>query len=164
MAGEELSPPRPLPWYPQKLAWQMDASRAQLRKLDALAAVHEFMKRENDVRACTERCASALAPESSVPESSAQWCKLSLEACTCQAVLHGTLMAAADLNGFGIALCPAGGWHHTAGGSVHGAAALSGRAAPAQGKYLIQTCNTQQKLSVINLAKHMKALGRDDEF
>ena len=39
MAGEELQPPRPLPWYPRKLAWQMDASRAQLRKLDALAAV-----------------------------------------------------------------------------------------------------------------------------
>ena len=39
VAGEELQPPRPLPWYPRKLAWQMDASRAQLRKLDALAAV-----------------------------------------------------------------------------------------------------------------------------
>lgn len=41
MAGEELQPPRALPWYPRKLAWQMDASRAQLRKLDALAAVRK---------------------------------------------------------------------------------------------------------------------------
>ena len=43
VAGEELQPPRPLPWYPRKLAWQMDASRAQLRKLDALAAVRASM-------------------------------------------------------------------------------------------------------------------------
>ena len=29
--GETLEPPRPLPWYPDKLAWHMKFSREQLR-------------------------------------------------------------------------------------------------------------------------------------
>ena len=29
--GETLQPPRPLPWYPDKLAWHMTFSREQLR-------------------------------------------------------------------------------------------------------------------------------------
>lgn len=59
---EEMQPPRPLPWYPRKLAWQMDASRAQLRKLDALTAVHEFMKRENDSGGITRQEAVSMVP------------------------------------------------------------------------------------------------------
>lgn len=62
VGGEELRPPRPLPWYPRKLAWQMDASRAQLRKLDALAAVHDFMKRENDSGGITRQEAVSMVP------------------------------------------------------------------------------------------------------
>ena len=34
--GELLKPPAPLPWYPERLAWQLDFTRAQLRKLPAL--------------------------------------------------------------------------------------------------------------------------------
>lgn len=33
MHGEEFSPPTPIAWYPNKLAWQLDASRNQLRKV-----------------------------------------------------------------------------------------------------------------------------------
>ena len=31
--GEPLDPPQALPWYPERLAWQLSFSRAQLRKL-----------------------------------------------------------------------------------------------------------------------------------
>lgn len=31
--GEPVSPPRPLPWYPNNYAWHMDFSRGQLRKV-----------------------------------------------------------------------------------------------------------------------------------
>ena len=47
--GEVVDPPRPLPWYPGNLAWHMDFSRGQLRKLPVLQQLHEFMKRENEV-------------------------------------------------------------------------------------------------------------------
>ena len=33
MHGEEFQPPTPITWYPNKLAWQLDASRNQLRKV-----------------------------------------------------------------------------------------------------------------------------------
>lgn len=33
MEGEPLDPPQALPWYPDRLAWQLSFSRAQLRKL-----------------------------------------------------------------------------------------------------------------------------------
>ena len=37
--GETLEPPRPLPWYPDKLAWHMNFSREQLRRLPKLNEV-----------------------------------------------------------------------------------------------------------------------------
>ena len=40
--GETLQPPRPLPWYPDKLAWHMTFSREQLRSNPKL----------NEVMAC----------------------------------------------------------------------------------------------------------------
>ena len=40
--GETLQPPRPLPWYPDKLAWHMTFSREQLRNNPKL----------NEVTAC----------------------------------------------------------------------------------------------------------------
>jgi hypothetical protein len=46
--GEPVEPPHPLPWYPGGLAWQMNFSRTQLRKLPVLEALHEFIKRENE--------------------------------------------------------------------------------------------------------------------
>lgn len=40
----------------------MDFSRAQLRKLDALAAVHDFMKRENEGGGITRQEAVSMIP------------------------------------------------------------------------------------------------------
>ena len=40
--GETLEPPRPLPWYPDKLAWHMTFSREQLRNNPKLNEVTNF--------------------------------------------------------------------------------------------------------------------------
>ncbi|KAJ3707327.1 hypothetical protein LUZ61_011032 [Rhynchospora tenuis] len=40
---------RPLPWYPGNLAWQLNFSRMQLRKNQALERFHEFLKQENEI-------------------------------------------------------------------------------------------------------------------
>ena len=60
--GERLVPPSPLPWYPQKLAWQLTYSRTQLRKLDSLNAVHELLKQENVSGGITRQEAVSMAP------------------------------------------------------------------------------------------------------
>ncbi|KAK9163925.1 hypothetical protein Syun_004827 [Stephania yunnanensis] len=39
---------RPLPWYPDNLAWHSNFSRMQLRKNQTLERFHEFLKRENE--------------------------------------------------------------------------------------------------------------------
>ena len=43
VGGETLEPPQALPWYPGKLAWRFAFSRAQLRKLPMLEAIHELV-------------------------------------------------------------------------------------------------------------------------
>ena len=48
--GETLQPPRPLPWYPDKLAWHMTFSREQLRNNPKL----------NEVIACMTTSAESL--------------------------------------------------------------------------------------------------------
>lgn len=60
--GESITPPLPLPWYPNKLAWQLDFTRTQLRKIDRLKALHEFMKRESDVGSITRQEAVSMVP------------------------------------------------------------------------------------------------------
>ena len=60
--GEVVHPPKHLPWYPDKLAWQLDFSRNQLRKIDYLKDLHEFMKRETDVGAITRQEAVSMIP------------------------------------------------------------------------------------------------------
>lgn len=60
--GEALSPPLALPWYPDKLAWQLDFSRNQLRKLPRLEALHEFMKRETEIGSITRQEAVSMVP------------------------------------------------------------------------------------------------------
>ena len=42
--GEKVVPPKPFPWYPDNLAWQMNFSRNQLRKVAKLKRIHEFLK------------------------------------------------------------------------------------------------------------------------
>ncbi len=60
--GEEVQPPRPLPWYPEELAWQMDFSRNQLRKLSWLADIHEYVKQANSSGAITRQEAVSMVP------------------------------------------------------------------------------------------------------
>ncbi|KAA6424209.1 MAG: tRNA (cytosine-5-)-methyltransferase NSUN2 [Trebouxia sp. A1-2] len=62
VAGETLQPPRPLPWYSNKLAWHMSFSRGQLRKLPILAEIHELLKRENEAGSITRQEAVSMVP------------------------------------------------------------------------------------------------------
>merc|ERR1719310_1818386 len=60
--GEKIAPPRPLPWYPDELAWQLDLSRNQIRKIPILKKIHEFLKRENEVGSITRQEAVSMVP------------------------------------------------------------------------------------------------------
>lgn len=57
-----MQPPRPLPWYPSNLAWHMNFTRNQLRKLSWLAAIHEFMKVANEAGSITRQEAVSMVP------------------------------------------------------------------------------------------------------
>lgn len=57
-----VDPPKALPWYPGKLAWQFSFSRQQLRKVPALGAIHEFVKRENEQGTITRQEAVSMVP------------------------------------------------------------------------------------------------------
>jgi 16S rRNA C967 or C1407 C5-methylase (RsmB/RsmF family) len=59
---EVVDPPRPLPWYPNNLAWHMNFSRGQLRKLSWLEEIHEFMKAANDAGSITRQEAVSMVP------------------------------------------------------------------------------------------------------
>lgn len=52
----------PLPWYPNKLAWQLTYSRVQLRKVKALADVHELLKKENTAGGISRQEAVSMVP------------------------------------------------------------------------------------------------------
>lgn len=120
--GEPAEPPHPLAWYPGKLAWQMNFSRSQLRKQPVLAALHEFMKRENEVgeradlrfdaRFWIGRTCAAHASCTQLPAAA-----LAL-ACPRPPARHLTLLPHPSL---------VADWlYHAPGGGVHGAAALHG--------------------------------------
>ena len=57
-----LQPPKPLPWYPDNLAWHFDFSKSQLRKMPVLEAIHELLKRENDAGTITRQEAVSMIP------------------------------------------------------------------------------------------------------
>ncbi|PKA65867.1 multisite-specific tRNA:(cytosine-C5)-methyltransferase [Apostasia shenzhenica] len=60
--NEEMENIRPLPWYPDKLAWHLNFSRMQLRKNQTLERFHEFLKQENEVGAITRQEAVSMVP------------------------------------------------------------------------------------------------------
>lgn len=62
LEGEIVNPPKALPWYPNRLAWQLEFSRTQLRKDPNLEALHEFMKRETEIGAITRQEAVSMIP------------------------------------------------------------------------------------------------------
>lgn len=51
-----------MPWYPNKLAWHMNFSRPQLRKMPVLTALHEFIKRENTAGSISRQEAVSMVP------------------------------------------------------------------------------------------------------
>lgn len=52
----------PLPWYPGNLAWHLNFSRKQLRKIPALESFHEFLKHESEVGNITRQEAVSMVP------------------------------------------------------------------------------------------------------
>lgn len=68
-ASDALQPPHPLPWYPQRLAWQFDVSRAALRgKGDQSSAsgdlknLHSWLLQETDLGRVQRQEAASMVP------------------------------------------------------------------------------------------------------
>lgn len=61
-AGKACEAPKAMPWYPQQLAWQMDCSRMQLRKVPILGELHEFIKRETAAGSISRQEAVSMVP------------------------------------------------------------------------------------------------------
>ncbi|XP_057970587.1 uncharacterized protein LOC131159581 [Malania oleifera] len=60
--GGEVEPIRPLPWYPDNIAWHSNFSRMQLRKNQTLERFHEFLKLENEIGNITRQEAVSMVP------------------------------------------------------------------------------------------------------
>lgn len=58
----EVEPIRPLPWYPNNLAWHSNFSRMQLRKNQILERFHKFLKLENEIGNITRQEAVSMVP------------------------------------------------------------------------------------------------------
>ena len=61
-AGEVVEPPRNVPWYPNRLAWQFTYSRQQLRRLPHLEQIHDFVKRANEYGSITRQEVVSMIP------------------------------------------------------------------------------------------------------
>ena len=57
-----VPPPKPLEWYPGRMAWQVNLSRHQLRRLPQFAELHEWIKRENETGTITRQEAVSMIP------------------------------------------------------------------------------------------------------
>ncbi|XP_051140976.1 uncharacterized protein LOC127258243 isoform X2 [Andrographis paniculata] len=60
--GNEVEAIKPLPWYPDNLAWQSNFSRNQLRKNQILERFHDFLKLENEIGNITRQEAVSMVP------------------------------------------------------------------------------------------------------
>lgn len=60
--GNEVEAIRPLPWYPENLAWQSNFSRKQLRRNETLEKFHKFLKLENEIGNITRQEAVSMVP------------------------------------------------------------------------------------------------------
>ncbi|KAL8476218.1 hypothetical protein ACS0TY_028761 [Phlomoides rotata] len=60
--GTEVEAIKPLPWYPDNLAWQSNFSRNQLRKNQNLERFHNFLKLENEIGNITRQEAVSMVP------------------------------------------------------------------------------------------------------
>ncbi|XVF15238.1 hypothetical protein REPUB_Repub09cG0133500 [Reevesia pubescens] len=57
-----VEPIKPLPWYPDKLAWQSNFSRMQIRKNQTLERFHEFLKLETEIGNISRQEAVSMVP------------------------------------------------------------------------------------------------------
>ncbi|GMH25307.1 hypothetical protein Nepgr_027150 [Nepenthes gracilis] len=62
IGGDEAEALRPLPWYPENLAWHSNFSRNQLRKNQTLERFHEFLKQANEIGNITRQEAVSMVP------------------------------------------------------------------------------------------------------
>ncbi|KMT08571.1 hypothetical protein BVRB_6g138510 [Beta vulgaris subsp. vulgaris] len=60
--GDEAEALRPLPWYPENLAWHSNFSRKQLRKTQTLERFHEFLKLAHEIGNITRQEAVSMVP------------------------------------------------------------------------------------------------------
>ncbi|EPS65782.1 hypothetical protein M569_08995 [Genlisea aurea] len=60
--GLEVEAIKPLPWYPDNLAWQSIFSRNELRKNQTLERFHEFLKLQNETGNITRQEAVSMVP------------------------------------------------------------------------------------------------------
>ena len=57
-----VPPPTPLAWYPERLAWQFNYSRAQLRRLPVLQGIFDFIKNANELGSISRQEAVSMIP------------------------------------------------------------------------------------------------------
>eukprot|EP00051_Salpingoeca_urceolata_P032936 m.18125 g.18125 ORF g.18125 m.18125 type:complete len:737 (-) comp5633_c0_seq1:115-2325(-) len=60
--GEWIEPPRPLPWYPDRLGWHLNVTRILIRKHDALRRFHRFLINESEQGNLTRQEAVSMIP------------------------------------------------------------------------------------------------------
>ncbi len=60
--GERVEPPAEIPWYPNGLAFQYQASRQEMRKSEALARLHSFLVSETETGNISRQEAVSMVP------------------------------------------------------------------------------------------------------
>ncbi|CAE6449031.1 unnamed protein product [Rhizoctonia solani] len=60
--GQEVQPPRQLPWYPDGLGWQLDVSKSALRKTPEFKRFHNFLVYETEVGNISRQEAVSMIP------------------------------------------------------------------------------------------------------
>lgn len=59
---EDVTPPAPMLWYPNELAWTMHVSRNMLRKSPLLSAFHQFLVSETEAGNISRQEAVSMIP------------------------------------------------------------------------------------------------------
>ncbi|AET38087.1 tRNA (cytosine-C5-)-methyltransferase Ecym_2353 [Eremothecium cymbalariae DBVPG len=60
--GENIEAPKPLPWYPDRLAWQLDVSKGVIRKNEQFAKMQRYLVVENAVGNISRQEAVSMIP------------------------------------------------------------------------------------------------------
>ena len=60
--NHEIPPPKPLAWYPERLAWQCSYTRTQLRSKPILQGIFDFIKTANEIGSISRQEAVSMIP------------------------------------------------------------------------------------------------------